>query len=71
LFYDQGKQPSKATIMATKPKPLESLRCEQTIEKLSLSVEASQYFMEALRDTSEPNDAMKKAAKFYREVMPD
>lgn len=55
--------------MAVKPKPLEAPMSDLPIEKLSLSVEASKSFVEVLSDNSEPNSAMKKAAKRYKEIM--
>lgn len=63
------RKSAKVIIMAVKPKPLEVPTSDLPIEKLSLSVEASKSFVEALSDNSEPNSAMKKAAKLYKEIM--
>lgn len=36
-------------------------------DKLSLSIEASEAFIQSINDGTEPNEVIKKAARLYRE----
>lgn len=39
------------------------------MDKLRLSVEASNHFIQSISDNSEPNERIKKAAELYRKKL--